>query len=71
MAGKPLSKRWKNYGISGHGGNALLKKRDPKQFSFTILPRVAPDMDMKDVIRVEDTWKKRLHTRAPDGLNDN
>jgi hypothetical protein len=69
--GDNLYQRWKNYGISGHGGNSLLKKRDPKKFSFTILQRVSPDMDMEDVIQVENTWKERLHTRTPDGLNDN
>ncbi|HQH53502.1 MAG TPA: GIY-YIG nuclease family protein [Candidatus Hydrogenedentes bacterium] len=63
--------RWCNYAASGHGGNKLLKKRDPKNFVFTILQRVSPDMDAHDVIHVENTWKQRLHTRAPDGLNDN
>jgi hypothetical protein len=63
--------RWINYGASGHGGNVLLRKRDPKTFRFTILQRVSPDMDAADVIRLEGTWKERLHTRAPFGLNDN
>ena len=63
--------RWCNYAASGHGGNKLLKRRDPKNFVFTILQRVSPDMDAHDVIHVENTWKQRLHTRAPDGLNDN
>jgi hypothetical protein len=63
--------RWINYGASGHGGNVLLRKRPPKSFRFTILQRVSPDMDAADVIRLEGTWKERLHTRAPFGLNDN
>jgi hypothetical protein len=63
--------RWHNYATSGHGGNKLLKKRNPKNFVFTVLQRVSPDMDAHDVIHVENTWKERLHTRAPDGLNDN
>lgn len=66
-----LCHRWENYGASGHGGNSLLKARDPKNFIFTILQRVSPDMDAEDVILVETTWKERLHTRAPHGLNDN
>jgi hypothetical protein len=33
--------------------------------------RVAPEMEARDVIRLESTWKERLHTRAPCGLNDN
>lgn len=66
-----LCSRWENYGASGHGGNRLLKKRDPKSFLFTILQRVSPDMDSEEVIRIESSWKDRLHTRAPFGLNDN
>jgi hypothetical protein len=64
-----LLERWLNYAASGHGGNKLLRKRDPKSFRFTILQRVSPDMDRDDVIRLEETWKDRLHTRPPHGLN--
>jgi hypothetical protein len=28
-------------------------------------------MDATDVIRLETTWKERLRTRKPYGLNDN
>jgi hypothetical protein len=63
--------RWLNYAESGHGGNKLLRQRDPKNFHFTILQRVSPDMDAADVIRLEGTWKKRLHTHQPLGLNEN
>jgi hypothetical protein len=63
--------RWLNYAASGHGGNTLLKKRKPQHFRFTILQRVSPDMDPADVIRLEGSWKQRLHTRDPRGLNDN
>lgn len=63
--------RWQNYSATGHGGNRLLRHRDPKNFQFTILQRVSPDMDADDVIRLEATWKDRLHTRSPGGLNDN
>ncbi|MBU4272987.1 MAG: GIY-YIG nuclease family protein [Planctomycetes bacterium] len=69
--GNNLLGRWKNYAARGHGGNRLLRQRDPKYFRFTILERVSPDMDKGDVIRLEATWKDRLHTRAPFGLNDN
>ena len=63
--------RWRGYGATGHGGNRLLRGRDPRNFRFTILQRVSPDMDADDVIRLEGSWKERLHTRAPRGLNDN
>jgi hypothetical protein len=63
--------RWRNYAASGHGGNALLRKRTPTDFSFTILERVSPDLTPTEVIRLEASWKQRLHTRQPYGLNDN
>jgi hypothetical protein len=63
--------RWLNYAASGHGGNTQLRKRDPKTFRFSILQRISPDMEADDVVRVESTWKERLHTRQPFGLNDN
>src|SRR4030095_11390327 len=34
--------RWRGYGVSGHGGNTLLRQRDPKNFRFTILQAVSP-----------------------------
>jgi hypothetical protein len=63
--------RWLNYAASGHGGNRQLRERAPENFRFTILERVSPDMDADDVIRLESTWKDRLHSRAPSGLNEN
>ncbi len=63
--------RWLNYAERGHGGNKLLLHRDPKNFRFSILQRVSPDMNQDDVLAIENTWKERLHTRAPLGLNDN
>lgn len=63
--------RWLSYAARGHGGNKLLRHRDPNSFRFTILQRVSPDMDASEVIRLESTWKQRLHTRDPYGLNEN
>jgi hypothetical protein len=63
--------RWLHYSKRGHGGNRLLRQRDPRSFRFTILQRVSPDIGPGDVIRLEASWKERLHTRAPLGLNDN
>lgn len=63
--------RWLNYATSGHGGNRLLKNRDPQNFFFTILQRVSPDMEAHEIIKLENSWKERLHTREPYGLNDN
>ena len=69
--GTNLLGRWLGYAARGHGGNILLRQREPKHFRFSILQRVSPDLDAADVIRLEATWKERLHTRAPCGLNDN
>ncbi|MFH1891862.1 MAG: GIY-YIG nuclease family protein [Candidatus Zixiibacteriota bacterium] len=63
--------RWLSYAARGHGGNRLLRQRDPRHFRFTILQRVSPDMGASDVIRLEGSWKQRLHTREPYGLNNN
>jgi hypothetical protein len=66
-----LLDRWQNYAASGHGGNRLLQDRDPSHFHFTILERVSPDMKQRDIVALETSWKQRLHTRVPYGLNDN
>lgn len=63
--------RWTNYAASGHGGNRLLRGRNPEHFVFSILQRVSPDMDANQVIAVENSWKDRLQSRAPCGLNEN
>lgn len=69
--GTNLLGRWLGYAAKGHGGNMLLRTRQPGNFRFSILQRVSPDMDAADVSRLEATWKERLHTRSPFGLNDN
>lgn len=63
--------RWQHYGTSGHGGNKLLRRRDPANFRFTILELVSPTMPAEEVQWLESNWKERLHTRQPYGLNDN
>jgi len=63
--------RWLNYSVRGHGGNSLLRNRRPQNFRFSILQRVSPDLEPTDVIRLEGPWKRRLHTQAPHGLNEN
>jgi GIY-YIG catalytic domain len=64
--------RWQNYRATGHGGNKELRRRNlPSTFQFSILQRVSPDMPPEEVIQVETTWKKRLHTYVPVGMNEN
>lgn len=62
--------RWRTYARTGHGENRELKGCDPRNFLFSILQRVSPDMDPESVVRLEATWKTRLHTRRF-GLNQN
>ena len=67
--------RWNSYAAGGnadraHGGNKLLKGRDPENFRFYILELLSPS-SKEDVGRIESSWKVRLHTRAPHGLNEN
>lgn len=63
--------RWLNYAQNGDGGNRLLRPRNPKTFLFSILERVSPDFEQGKVIQLEASWKARLHTRDPHGLNGN
>jgi GIY-YIG catalytic domain len=63
--------RWVNYAERGHGGNTLLRHREPRNFRFSILQLVSPTMPANEVIQLESSWKRRLHTRQPHGLNDN
>ncbi|MEO1206475.1 MAG: GIY-YIG nuclease family protein [Pseudomonadota bacterium] len=62
--------RWQAYARTGHGGNVGLRERVDHPLRFSILQRVSPDMDPADVIELEASWKRRLHTRDL-GLNRN
>ena len=66
-----LYQRWIDYAKRGHGGNKFLKLRKPRTFQFSILEWAAPDMEDREILERERMWKQRLHTKAPDGLNDN
>lgn len=66
-----ILQRWLGYARTGHGGNKLLRDRNPVNFRFAILQRLSPDLDEASVIATESTWKERLATRAPQGLNEN
>lgn len=62
--------RWQAYARTGHGGNVGLRERSYHPLRFSILQRVSPDMNPADVIALEASWKRRLHTRDL-GLNRN
>lgn len=63
--------RWSNYAARGDGGNRMLRGRNPETFRFSILERASPDMPVDEIVAMEQSWKARLHTRAPHGLNLN
>lgn len=63
--------RWTHYGKTGHGGNKGLLGSDPLNLRFSILERTSPDLPIEELISLETSWKERLHTRAPSGLNGN
>lgn len=63
--------RWLNYADTGDGGNKLLRRRDPRNFRFSILQLTSLETKSDDLDELESCWKKRLHTHAPLGLNGN
>lgn len=62
--------RWANYAKNGHGGNKLLKPRDPNNFQWSIVRTVSRSMSERDVIKVEAVEKVKHGSRVH-GLNDN
>lgn len=65
-----ILQRWEHYARSGNGGNKEMRACKPRYFRFCILERVSPDMNPDEVVRKENSWKKRLGTRLF-GLNKN
>lgn len=66
-----LLQRWQEYARSGHGGNKHLRARKPSNFVFSILQRVSPDLPLDELVNLEGSWKTRLSSYWPDGLNEN
>ena len=64
--------RWKQYEKDGHGGNKELKKIPPEKriYSVSILETAPSSYTNKQVIELENNWKKKLGSRAF-GLNSN
>jgi hypothetical protein len=61
--------RWMAHVAGEVGVTAQLKARKAINFRFSILERVSPDMPATDVIALERSWMKRLHT-VQFGLNN-
>lgn len=65
--------RWKTYSENGHGGNKKLKdlpQENYDNFQFSILRTLPKTMTMKEVIALENAYKKKLGSIAY-GLNKN
>lgn len=68
--------RWKEYSSNGHGGNKSLKElclidsEYKKYFQFTIVQSLPSNLSDKDVIVVENLYKKKFGTKIF-GLNEN
>lgn len=61
--------RWERHVAVG-GDSVLLRQRSPENFTFSILEIVSRTTDKDSVIELETTWKNRLHTWSPEGLNE-
>lgn len=62
--------RWLQYVDTGHGGNIVLKSRNPSDYQVSIL-EVAGSADTNDeIVAMETLWKKKLQSREM-GLNRN
>lgn len=62
--------RWQNYAKTGHGGNTLLKGRNPKNFQWSVVRTLSTTLSPRDVIRIEALEKQKHGSRAI-GLNGN
>jgi hypothetical protein len=62
--------RWREYAITGHGGNIALKSRDPSDYQVSILQTVGSGADDREISALEARWKDKLRSREM-GLNRN
>lgn len=63
--------RWRNWSRTGHGGNKHLRESNPKNLVFSILEIDSHNRTADEIIKKETSWKERLHTYWPMGLNGN
>lgn len=62
--------RWREYFVTGHGGNVGLKSRDPSNYQVSILETVGSAATINDLATLETRWKHKLQSREM-GLNRN
>jgi hypothetical protein len=62
--------RWDEYARTGHGGNVILKRREPSDYQVSILEVAGSNVQDDDILKMEKLWKLKLQTREM-GLNGN
>jgi len=62
--------RWLNYLDTGHGGNVVLKSREPSDYQVSILEVAGSSATEPEILQREAHWKIKLQTRQM-GLNGN
>jgi hypothetical protein len=62
--------RWLDYVNTGHGGNVALKRQNTLDFRVSILTYFGSSSQGRDILAIEDLWKKKLGSRVH-GLNQN
>lgn len=55
--------RWSDYVKDGHGGNVMLKGREPSDFQISILEVAGSLASVADIVALETRWKLKLQTR--------
>lgn len=55
--------RWRAHVAGERGVTVELRRRDPVSFRFSILDLTSPAAPAEEVVRLEQTWMERLHTR--------
>ena len=62
--------RWREYLATNHGGNVGLRDRERTAWQVSILEVAGSSASEKDILRMEASWKQKLHSRTI-GLNRN
>ena len=62
--------RWREYWITGHGGNVALKSREHSDYRVSILETVGSAVSDLELMALEARWKDKLQSREM-GLNRN
>lgn len=62
--------RWMEYYRTGHGGNVVLKSREPRDYQVAILEVAGTAASHNDILEMEGRWQTKLQSREM-GLNRN